>query len=549
MAKKQIQQVELDLIVTGLDNTRKAFEQIDKSTGRIYEQAQKALKAMNNIKDIAAAYGNNLPIGKAKEVTKELEKISKYAGELSELNSITIFSDEELLKIGKLRGQIESLQKSIEKLKKTEQSEIDKSVSNRLSDIKKQKTVSGINSKGERKNYSLKKLQNADGKLAFSKNDLEEWSEENSKRGETAKAVLRQLQIQAEKTKEAVAKNIGDIESEIGDLTNQLQGIKGTTQQITQEQLDSFETANLLTFKQAQNMDAATVAAQEQGNTVVKVGRKVDTYNQSVGKAVKQLFSWAQAWNLTKKIIKVSINTVSSMDESLTGMAMVTGKSREEVNNLIPRIQKLSRATSTAMTDVAGLITEYTKQGRSLEDSFTLAEETAKAAKIAGISAAEAIEYMTSAINGFNLAAADATKVSDIFANVAAVSATDFEDLAVGLSKVSAQANLAGMSIEYTTALIAKGIETTQEAPESIGTALKTILARMRELSDYGSTLEDGASVNGVESALAAAGIELRDVNGEFRELEDIFNELGPKWDNLNTMQQQAIAQAVAGTR
>lgn len=237
------------------------------------------------------------------------------------------------------------------------------------------------------------------------------------------------------------------------------------------------------------------------------------------------------------------------MDKALTGMAMVTGDSREEVNSLIPRIQDLAKETSTAMTEVADLITEYTRQGRSLEESFILAEETAKAAKIAGISAAESIQYMTSAINGFNLAATEATRVSDIFANVAAISATNYEQLAISLSKVSAQANLAGMSIEYTTALLAKGIEVTQEAPESIGTALKTIIARMRELSDYGKTLEDGGSVNKVENALAAAGIQLRDVNGEFRNLEDIFNELGPKWDSLNTMQQQAIAQAVAGTR
>jgi TP901 family phage tail tape measure protein len=201
------------------------------------------------------------------------------------------------------------------------------------------------------------------------------------------------------------------------------------------------------------------------------------------------------------------------------------------------------------MTEIAGLTTEYLKQGRAMKDAKILAEETAKSAKIAGISTAEAVQYMTSAINGFNLAASDATRVSDVFANLAAASATDFEDLAIAVSKVSAQANLAGMSLEYTTALLAKGIETTQEAPESIGTALKTIVARMRELSSYGSVLEDGATVNKVERALASAGIELRDVNGEFRDLEEIFNELGPKWDYLNTMQQQAIAQAVAGTR
>lgn len=217
------------------------------------------------------------------------------------------------------------------------------------------------------------------------------------------------------------------------------------------------------------------------------------------------------------------------MDESITGMMVVTGKTREEVEGYIVAIKNVSAATSTAMTDVANLVTEYVRQGRTMKDALLLAEETAKAAKIAGISTRDSIIYMTSAINGFNLAVKDATRVSDIFANLAAVSATNYEQLAVALSKVSAQANMAGMSIEYTTALLAKGIETTQEAPESIGTALKTILARMRELTDYGKTLEEGTSVNRVESALRAAGIELRTVNGEFRDLEDVFNELGPK--------------------
>ena len=217
------------------------------------------------------------------------------------------------------------------------------------------------------------------------------------------------------------------------------------------------------------------------------------------------------------------------MDESLTGMMVVTGKTREEVESYITAIKDVSAATSTAMTDVANLVTEYVRQGRTMKEALLLAEETAKAAKIAGISTRDSIIYMTAAINGFNLAVKDATRVSDIFANLAAVSATNYEQLAIALSKVSAQANMAGMSIEYTTALLAKGIETTQEAPESIGTALKTIIARMRELTDYGKTLEEGTSVNRVESALRAAGIELRTVNGEFRNLEDVFNELGPK--------------------
>ena len=111
------------------------------------------------------------------------------------------------------------------------------------------------------------------------------------------------------------------------------------------------------------------------------------------------------------------------------------------------------------------------------------------------------ISQITTALNGFQLSAKQAMEVSDKFAAVSANAATSYEEIAIALSKVASQANLAGMSIDYTTALLAKGLETTREAPETIGTALKTVIARMREIEDFGQTLEDGTDLNNVEQA------------------------------------------------
>lgn len=282
------------------------------------------------------------------------------------------------------------------------------------------------------------------------------------------------------------------------------------------------------------------------GNTTAQLSSEK---NSAFEMSSKGLIKAINITHLYKQVLRESVQAIRELDDAITNMTVVTGESREETEKYVQTFAEVARASSSTITEIANLTTEYARQGRTVADSLILAEETAKAAKIAGISVADSLTYMTSAINGFNLEASDAAHVSDVFAKVAAETATDYNQLAVALSKVSAQANQAGMSIEYTTALLAKGIETTQEAPESIGTALKTIIARFRELSDYGSTLEDGVDVNKVEAALGAVGIELRTTTGEFRSLEDVFNELGPKWDDLTTMQRQAIAQAAAGTR
>ena len=62
-----------------------------------------------------------------------------------------------------------------------------------------------------------------------------------------------------------------------------------------------------------------------------------------------------------------------------------------------------------------------------------------------------------------------------------------------------------------------------------MGTALKTIIARMRELSDYGETLGGDTDINKVESQLSYVGIALRDTSGELRSTEDVLDELGKK--------------------
>ena len=228
---------------------------------------------------------------------------------------------------------------------------------------------------------------------------------------------------------------------------------------------------------------------------------------------------------------------------------MVTGHTRKETYNLVKQYQELATQVGATTKEIASVATEYMKQGQTIEDSLVLTQAAVSAAKVARVSVGDSVNYLTTALNGYQMAAEDAMRVSDIFAAVAAASATDYDELAIALSKVASQANLAGMSIEYTTALLTKGLETTREAPETMGTALKTIIARMRELTDYGATLEGDADINTVESQLAYVGIELRNANGELRSTEDVLDELGKKWETLNTNQQAALAKALAGTR
>jgi hypothetical protein len=69
---------------------------------------------------------------------------------------------------------------------------------------------------------------------------------------------------------------------------------------------------------------------------------------------------------------------------------------------------------------------------------------------------------------------------------------------------------------------------------------MKTIIARFTEMkkaaSDIISVDGEEVNVNKVEEALRSAGVALRDLNGEFRDTDDVFLELASKWDNLDVM-------------
>lgn len=269
----------------------------------------------------------------------------------------------------------------------------------------------------------------------------------------------------------------------------------------------------------------------------------------TIGKAAKQVFTYGTLMSGFRKIYSTVTRTITELDKALTSMAVVTSMSREEAYELTTTFNQLGDATGKTSSQIAEIATKFYQQGKSTSQVIQLTEAAAKAATIAGIDGSRSVDLLTNAMNGFQMSANQAMEVSDKFAALAANAATDYEELATALSKVAAQANLAGMSMDFTLGLLTKGIEVTREAPETIGTALKTVVARMRELTDYGKTLEDGTDVNRVDKALQNVGVSLMDTNGEFRDLEVVITELGQKWDSLNKNQQANVAVALAGTR
>lgn len=62
-------------------------------------------------------------------------------------------------------------------------------------------------------------------------------------------------------------------------------------------------------------------------------------------------------------------------------------------------------------------------------------------------------------------------------------------------------------------------------------------------------TDDEGETLNDVEKALNAHGIALRKSQKEWRNFEDVLDEVALKWDKFTSTEQSHIATAIAGTR
>lgn len=72
---------------------------------------------------------------------------------------------------------------------------------------------------------------------------------------------------------------------------------------------------------------------------------------------------------------------------------------------------------------------------------------------------AEAADAMTVAVRGFKMEMSDASHVTDVYSEVAAITASDTQELAEAMSKTASSAASVGMSFENTTSMIAVMVE------------------------------------------------------------------------------------------
>lgn len=169
-------------------------------------------------------------------------------------------------------------------------------------------------------------------------------------------------------------------------------------------------------------------------------------------------------------------------------------------------------------------------------------------ANVANESAEIVSDQLTAVWNNFYNGTQTLEHYADAMVALGAATASSSDEIAGGLEKFSSIADMIGLSFDYAAAALATITATTRQSEDVVGTALRTIFARIQGLK-LGETLDDDTDLNKYSTALQAVGISIFDTNGELKDMDNILDELGDKWENLSKAQQVALAQTVAGVR
>lgn len=270
---------------------------------------------------------------------------------------------------------------------------------------------------------------------------------------------------------------------------------------------------------------------------------KVDEAFENMKNSIKTFLSIGSAINMMRSAIRDTFEDIKSLDKSFANIAMVTDYSVQDMWNSYDQYAQMANELGQSTQSVIEASGLYYQQGLDTNESLELTQDTMKLATLAGLDFSEATSQMTAALRGFKMEMDEGERVTDVYAELAAKAAADVEGIATAMSKTASIASSAGMEFETTSAFLTQMIETTQEAPTNIGTAMKTIIARFTELKEnVAGTADsefDDLDYNKVDTALKSVGVSLKDASGQFRDLDDVFLELAGKWDTLDRNSQR----------
>ena len=287
--------------------------------------------------------------------------------------------------------------------------------------LKKVDTATSSLSKELRGINSLLKLDPSNTELLAQKQEvLSETIETTSKKLEQLKKVQDEVLANPNNVSE---ENYRNLQREIINTENKL------------KQLQS----------QASKWNEAGQKLEEFGNKITKISNKIDNVGSKL------------TTSLTLPVLAIgtaAISTGNDFEKQMSRVQAIAGATKEELEELTNQAIDLGASTSFSASEVASGMENLASAGFTTNEIMSSMPGLLDLAASSGADLATASEIAASAIRGFGLEASESAHVADVFAEAAARTNAQTEDMGEAMKYVAPVAKTVGLSIEETAAAI-----------------------------------------------------------------------------------------------
>lgn len=292
-------------------------------------------------------------------------------------------------------------------------------------------------------------------------------------------------------------------------------------------------------------------------NRIDAAGKSGKTFGGIMADELKSFARWQIASTLIMTPIKAmrdAIKVMKEVDSELVNIQKVTNATAEEMKNLTKEAYAMATAYGRSPVEFLKSVTEFSRAGYG-DISSELGKLSLLTQNVGDVEEELADKFLISADAawkyGGNIESLRA--ILDGFNELSNKTATTVDNLADGITVAGSVFAQAGLTAQDYAGIVGTATAKTQRDGNEMARAWRTILMNIRQIQ--GTDLETGEiidsdSLANAEKTLNGIGISIREVvNGsnELRNPMTILNELADKWKDLNSVQQSAIQEALAG--
>lgn len=224
------------------------------------------------------------------------------------------------------------------------------------------------------------------------------------------------------------------------------------------------------------------------GEETVKTSKK---FNSSTGNMVSGLkvlgstfktvmasFGLFAGIGLLTSIFTNAFRSVVQFDKSMVNMGAIAGKTRSELKELEKDIRQVAKESLNTATQVADMATELIKLGTSTQGVSFLLKPVNDLSIASGMAADATAILLKGTLNAFQETESQAQRYADVMAQALNSTALDAQKLADSFTYIASTANVAGYTVEETSAMIGVLVDSNVQA-SSAGRVLSSVFGRL----------------------------------------------------------------------